>query len=167
MIDTLIGKKYNMLTVLKRVDNKKVGEANVKFYLCKCDCGNYTVVRAEFLKNGHTKSCGCQVGLKKERVFIPREVDEDGTRTIAIRLWRDLKLACYSKGHPLYNGYSLCDEWRDFDVFYEWFLSFNIKEPCRIVLKVQNKKYTPKNCYLIRKKGIDAKLLPRIYEGEE
>ena len=38
----LTGKKYNMLTVIKRLENTKEG---VTRWLCKCDCGNTTVVR--------------------------------------------------------------------------------------------------------------------------
>ena len=28
-------------------------------WLCKCDCGNNTVVNGYHLKNGHIQSCGC------------------------------------------------------------------------------------------------------------
>lgn len=32
------------------------------FWHCRCDCGNYTVVPGNNLKNGHTTSCGCSNG---------------------------------------------------------------------------------------------------------
>ena len=32
------------------------------YWKCKCDCGNYTIVAANNLKNGHTQSCGCISG---------------------------------------------------------------------------------------------------------
>lgn len=60
----IIGKKYNRLTVLKRVENDKSG--NIR-YLCKCDCGNEIVIRSGNIKNGSTKSCGC---LRKETSMI-------------------------------------------------------------------------------------------------
>lgn len=51
----LTGKKFGKLTVLN-IDHR---EGKVYFWKCKCDCGNYTVVRSAVLNNGHTKSCGC------------------------------------------------------------------------------------------------------------
>ena len=162
MVDTLIGRKVNMLTVIRRVDDRKIGKANYKYYLCKCDCGNYTVVRGSYLQSKHTKSCGCQIGLKKTKIRVTREIDEDKTRQTAMRMWKDMKLACYYVGSPLYNGAHMCEEWRNFDNFYTWFLRAKINDPCRIVFTSKNRVYSPFNCRLVRKKGIDAKELPKI-----
>lgn len=51
----LIGQKFNRLTVIEEAPtrNKKT------FWLCQCDCGNILEVRADQLKSGNTKSCGC------------------------------------------------------------------------------------------------------------
>lgn len=49
-----IGKKFHKLTVIDFAFIKKYH----KYYTCKCDCGNITVVRGSNLKNGHTKTCG-------------------------------------------------------------------------------------------------------------
>lgn len=59
-LNDLTGKKFNRLTVIKRIENNKHNQSQ---WLCKCDCGNMVVVVAAHLKNGHTKSCGC-IGLK-------------------------------------------------------------------------------------------------------
>lgn len=48
------GKRFNMLTALFPVISQKR-----TYWLCKCDCGNEIVCRADGLKTGHTKSCGC------------------------------------------------------------------------------------------------------------
>ena len=48
-------KKYGKLTPIK-IDHRK---ASTNYWECKCDCGKTTVVRETYLKNGHTKSCGC------------------------------------------------------------------------------------------------------------
>lgn len=50
------GQKFGRLTVLKRVENTKDGKAQ---WLCRCDCGNTSIVTGKCLRNGHTKSCGC------------------------------------------------------------------------------------------------------------
>lgn len=53
----LTGKKFNRLTVVKRVlPNAKWNSLR---WLCKCDCGTEKIVLGGSLKNGNTKSCGC------------------------------------------------------------------------------------------------------------
>lgn len=56
----LIGQKFGRLTVIERLENTKNGKTR---WLCKCDCGNETIVQGNNLKNKHVKSCGC---LNKE-----------------------------------------------------------------------------------------------------
>ena len=53
----LIGKKFKRLTVIKRIYPNNKWE-QVK-WLCKCDCGNETIVHGYQLVTGNTKSCGC------------------------------------------------------------------------------------------------------------
>ena len=52
----LTGQKYGKLTVIKRIDNSI---SNRVSWLCKCDCGNETIVDSNALRSGNTKSCGC------------------------------------------------------------------------------------------------------------
>ena len=56
----LTGQKYNLLTVIKRAENIKSGNRSIVCWECLCDCGNKTIVRADALRNGTTKSCGCK-----------------------------------------------------------------------------------------------------------
>ncbi len=52
-----IGDKFNRLTVLKRdLNNQTTGRI---YWLCQCDCGNFTSVDTKSLLSGNTKSCGC------------------------------------------------------------------------------------------------------------
>lgn len=54
--DDITGKIFGRLTVLE-FSHKKT---NKKYYwLCRCICGKEIYARADSLKNGHTKSCGC------------------------------------------------------------------------------------------------------------
>lgn len=52
----LAGQRYGKLTVVKRTENSKTGLVK---YLCKCDCGNTTLVAGAPLVDGRTQSCGC------------------------------------------------------------------------------------------------------------
>jgi hypothetical protein len=52
-----IGAKFNKLTVLNKTERKDANRNS--YYMCQCECGNTSEVRSTFLRNGHTKSCGC------------------------------------------------------------------------------------------------------------
>jgi hypothetical protein len=54
--DVLTGKKYNHLLVLKETEQRSKSRG-VK-WLCRCDCGNETIVSGNALKLGGTKTCG-------------------------------------------------------------------------------------------------------------
>lgn len=49
---TVVGK----LTVINRAVNGKYGHAH---WNCRCECGNFSIVRGYHLVDGSTKSCGC------------------------------------------------------------------------------------------------------------
>ena len=51
----LSGQKFSRLTVLRLVSRKNGNP----FWLCRCICGNIRIVKANNLKTGNTKSCGC------------------------------------------------------------------------------------------------------------
>lgn len=56
----LTGKKFGLLTVLKRDDNyiSPSGHQNTK-WLCQCECGNIVSICRTGLTSGEAKSCGC------------------------------------------------------------------------------------------------------------
>lgn len=76
----LTGQRFNRLTVLKRVENSRNGKSQ---WLCKCDCGNETIVIGSHLKNGNTKSCGC---LDKE--LIAKRNEESAKDLIGMQFER-------------------------------------------------------------------------------
>lgn len=52
----MIGQKFGKLKVVEKSESDKGYKAKFK---CLCECGNVIDVRADALKSGHTKSCGC------------------------------------------------------------------------------------------------------------
>ena len=58
-IQDLTGQKFNRLTVLSRALSRGKGRKSKVFWNCLCECGKVLECRADSLKNGHTKSCGC------------------------------------------------------------------------------------------------------------
>lgn len=59
------GIRYGRLIAKEVASTDWNGHHWVTFWLCKCDCGNETIVRGNHLQSGTTKSCGC---LHKEIV---------------------------------------------------------------------------------------------------
>ena len=53
--ENLIGYRFGKLEVIAQAPSKY----DKIHWLCKCDCGNETLVSTTGLKSGHTQSCGC------------------------------------------------------------------------------------------------------------
>lgn len=54
--EDLTGQRFGRLVVIKRFVNSKNRKTQ---WLCKCDCGNETIVYSTHLKRGFSQSCGC------------------------------------------------------------------------------------------------------------
>lgn len=137
----LTGKRYGRLTVVKRVykDEKKNS-----YWLCKCDCGNETIVIAANLKSGQSKSCGC---LRKE---VSTTHGKGGTRLYHI--YKSMKNRTTNPNYKEYKyyggrGIKICDEWlNDFEKFYDWSVSNGYKDDLTIDRIDVNGNYSPCNC---------------------
>lgn len=61
----LTRKKFGKLTVIKKAERRKDRYTR---WVCLCECGNQTEVRTDYLRSGHTTSCGCvkdkYIGMK-------------------------------------------------------------------------------------------------------
>ena len=58
MIENIIGKKFNHLTVIEKTEKRSGGKI---IYRCICDCEKHSEVftTKTDLENNHTTSCGC------------------------------------------------------------------------------------------------------------
>lgn len=63
------GNRYGRLKVIEKAEKPYKREG--VFWLCKCDCGTETIVRADQLRSGGTMSCGC---LQSKGEFIIAEL---------------------------------------------------------------------------------------------
>ena len=67
----LTGNRYGRLVVIAPADPAgRPGGSHRYRWLCRCDCGNETIVAGDNLTSGHTQSCGC---LKKDKVQFTRD----------------------------------------------------------------------------------------------
>ena len=59
-LEDLTGKRFGKLVVVKQTKSHVTPSGQKKArWICNCDCGNTSIVSAQDLKTGHTKSCGC------------------------------------------------------------------------------------------------------------
>lgn len=70
----LEGQTFGRLKVLER---RGSNECNKAQWLCRCDCGNATIVTSGNLNSGNTKSCGC---LKPDRTSEMHRLDLEGKK---------------------------------------------------------------------------------------
>jgi hypothetical protein len=143
----LTNQKFGRLIVVKRVKNNKFNQVQ---WLCKCDCGNETIVKAYSLKNNSTRSCGC---LKKEQDKINIiKTTHNMSNTRIYNIWKHMKNRCNcptNKRHKFYldKGISVCKEWEDdFINFYNWAINNGYQDNLTIDRIDNNGNYEPNNC---------------------
>ena len=143
----LTGKKFERLTVIKRVENSKSGQTR---WLCKCDCGNEVIVWGCHLRSGHTRSCGC---IHSEQIKNIKHYKKHGLRwTRLYRIWNGIKsrtnLTNINDNYKNYSGrgITICDEWKEFMPFYYWAINNGYKDNLTIDRIDVNGNYEPSNC---------------------
>jgi hypothetical protein len=145
MFKDLTGKKFNRLTVIKRVENNKHGQAR---WECECDCGNKATVITGELNSGGTKSCGCYFRERAKEA----NTKHDLSRTELYKSWGRMISRCTCTTNSKYKfyggkGISVCDEWRnDFKTFYDWSMSNNYSKELSIDRIDPIGNYEPNNC---------------------
>lgn len=136
----LTGRTYNKLTVIK-LDEEKSNN-RVKYWLCKCECGNTKSIEGSKLKNGTTKACGCmRGGIQKY------EINEKKL----YKKWLHMKARCYDKNDISYKNYGnrgikVCEEWLDYNNFAKWSIENGYNSNLELDRINTNGNYEPSNC---------------------
>ena len=78
----IIGQKFNKLTVLKYLYNKRTphpcGKVDIcHYYLCKCECGRIKQIERQALIKNRIKSCGILTSIDTETFKEPQFVCND------------------------------------------------------------------------------------------
>lgn len=128
----LTGRVFGRLTVKSREANRGA----YVIWLWECSCGTTVKTRAQSLRDGKTKSCGC--------------IQHGGSNTPTYRSWSSMRRRCtdaYCKDYVNYGGRGIrvCDRWlNSFEAFLE---DMGIRPPGKTLdRKKNNGNYTPRNC---------------------
>ena len=136
------GNRYGKLLVVCRA--QKTDSAGSAHWICRCDCGNMTVVARPNLIRGKTSSCGCSRALTTYR--------HGGWHTRLYRTWANMKARCLNPNKPNYKNYggrgiAVCAEWaNDFVRFRDWALAAGYRDDLTIERIDVNGNYEPSNC---------------------
>lgn len=114
----LSGQRFHRLTA-NQIAKDKPSDGKV-YWECICDCGEVVIVRAESLKSGNTKSCGC---LHKDTVG-KLKTTHGLSDTTEYFIWQGMWARCTNPNHKSYNNYggrgiTVCERWRLFENFLE------------------------------------------------
>jgi len=129
------GKKFNKLTIIKKVGTDKQGKSVVR---CLCDCGEKKDIAFRHVKSGHNKSCGCLSGEKHNMTASPEYAS-----------WKTMMQRCKNKNKQSYKNYGergikVCKRWNSFSCFYE---DMGERPPNATLDRIDNNgNYEPKNC---------------------
>lgn len=140
----LTGMKFGRLFVLREFSNPKPGNY---IWECQCECGNITRVNGKLLRNGTTSSCGC---IQRERTKQANTKHGKRYSNLYGR-WCNIKSRCLNPHNPSFRfygerGISICEEWLNFDNFYNWAIDNGFKQNLTIDRINTNGNYEPFNC---------------------
>lgn len=145
----LSGERFGNLIAVKSMGSNSNGNS---MWLCKCDCGNESIVNSQNLKSGKTKSCGC---LKSLATASRNRINAKGWNTHHSRIYRiywGMKTRCYNEKDKHFKDYgargiAICEEWlNDYQSFYNWAISHGYSDDLSIDRINNNEGYYPENC---------------------
>jgi len=114
---TLAGERFHRLTAITFVGMNKFGKST---WLCRCDCGNQTIVIGSQLLNGNTTSCG--------KCVAKRPLSHGAARVGKVwpeyKVWAAMLARCNNPNSDDFEyygkrGISVCDRWHSFACFIE------------------------------------------------
>ena len=147
-----IGDKFERLTVIGVETVKREKQrGRTKLYVCVCDCGKTSKVRASDLALGRTKSCGCYTS----DLTTKRNTTHGQSKTPLYKTWKGMRERCTRPTHQFYSyyggkGIKVCGEWmHNFVAFAEWANSHGYIEGLSIERTDINGNYCPENCTFI------------------
>lgn len=146
-----IGKQFGRLTVIGFREVTASWGHGVAWDL-RCECGNVIYGRRpSMVKSGEITSCGCVKAEQNIHNLAEKRRSHGKSRTRLYGIWLHMKNRCYLKSEPAYPNYggrgiAVCNEWHDFQNFYDWAMANGYQENLTIERIDVNGNYYPDNC---------------------
>lgn len=145
----LTGQRFGRWTVIDRAPDRRRGYPE---WNCVCDCGGRGAVRANILRTGQSRSCGCLNREDKRRVCLARNTTHGMSKTPTYDTWQNMITRCHNPAATAYykygaKGVTVCDRWRE---SFEAFLADVGTRPGRAhtIDRIDNARgYEPGNCH--------------------
>lgn len=145
--EDITGQRFGRLVVegIHERRNSKI------YWLCWCDCGGTAITRADFLKTGHTTSCGC----------YHEELIKEGTNTTH-KMWDSktyksyyaMVQRCTNPNHQhyhLYKNRNICDRWTERNGFINFLEDMGERPEGMTLDRIDNMKgYDKDNCRWVK-----------------
>jgi hypothetical protein len=111
---SILNNRYGKLVVVKFSYKKN----RKSYFLCKCDCGNFAIIRSDALTFSGTKSCGC-LALKTrfKDGIIPKNKTHGMSNTPFFFRFLEINQRCNNKNSHAYKNYGgrgIQNEWKKF-----------------------------------------------------
>lgn len=140
----LFDRTYGLLTVIAYAGRRSYRvKKKEQQWLCRCQCGKYSVVTIGNLRDGNTRSCGC-TKIKHRHTAGPKKSSE-------YRAYLSMKDRCCRPENHAYSQYGgrgicVCDRW--LDSFQNFIADMGPKPDPSYSLdrKENNGNYEPGNC---------------------
>lgn len=116
----IAGQRFGRLVVVSRAGSRRSPSGNSSAqWLCKCDCGNKTVLTTNRLTSGNTRSCGCGMVA----ATVARSTKHGRRRTRVYGIWSGIISRCENPNATGYEKYGaqgvrVCERWHTFENFY-------------------------------------------------
>lgn len=116
-------------------------------WLCRCACGIERPVLGADLRSGKSQNCGCRKAARAGS--LRRTHGLSGTRLHGI--WKNMTRRCEdqrNRSFAIYGGRGIrvCDDWLDFQAFYDWAQGNGYRDDLSIDRIDNDRGYSPDNC---------------------
>jgi hypothetical protein len=147
--------EFGDLVVISEVERKRDSAGKLRRqFLCRCKCGNETVVPLGRLRSGNTTTCGCGV-----REGLLRSLTKHGLCGSKIyAIWKGMVGRCRNENHPVFKNYGargieVCREWIDSpESFCRWAVENGWEDGLDIDRIDNNGNYERSNCRFVTHK---------------
>lgn len=149
--ESMVGNKYNRLTVISYLGMKSDRDRNRPYLLCECECGEIVELKAGLVEKEKTKSCGCLQKEKAKEAKTKHGLSND----ILYNAWCNIRQRCGNKNKKDYKHYGargivVCEEWdKSFENFYNWSINNGWEHGLEIDRIDNDGNYEPSNCQWI------------------